>query len=142
MPETSDFALDAAVTGGIRCMLMRGGTSKGAYFLAEDLPADTAARNDLLLRIMGTPDPRQIDGVGGAHSLTSKVAVVSRSAEPDADVDYLFLQLGVDEPTVSDKQNCGNILAGIGPFAVERGLVPAGPETTRVRIRSYVRPGA
>ncbi|MEV5410303.1 4-oxalomesaconate tautomerase [Thermopolyspora sp. NPDC052614] len=135
MPETSDFSLDAAVAGGIRCMLMRGGTSKGAYFLAEDLPADTATRNDLLLRIMGTPDPRQIDGVGGAHSLTSKVAIVSRSAEPDADVDYLFLQLGVDEPTVSDKQNCGNLLAGVGPFAVERGLVPAGPDTTRVRIR-------
>src|ERR1700747_569569 len=105
---------------GIRCMLMRGGTSKGAYFLAADLPADRDERDDLLLRIMGSPDPRQIDGIGGAHPLPSKVAVVSRSDGDHADVDYLFLQVGVDAPTVSDKQNCGNILAGIGPFAVER----------------------
>lgn len=122
-------------TDGVRCMMMRGGTSKGAYFLAEDLPADPAERDDLLLRVMGTPDPRQIDGIGGAHPLTSKVAVVSPASEPDIDVDYLFLQLGVDEPAVSDRQNCGNILAGIGPFAVERGLVTAGPERTSVRIR-------
>ncbi|MGI5229269.1 4-oxalomesaconate tautomerase [Actinoallomurus sp. CA-142502] len=125
----------ANTTDGIRCMVMRGGTSKGAYFLAEDLPADPAERDALLLRVMGTPDPRQIDGIGGAHPLTSKVAVVSPAGEPDVDVDYLFLQLGVDEPTVSDRQNCGNILAGIGPFAVERGLVEAGPEQTSVRIR-------
>ncbi|WP_345751602.1 4-oxalomesaconate tautomerase [Microbacterium rhizophilus] len=120
---------------GIRCTLMRGGTSKGAYFLASDLPADEAERDDLLLRIMGTPDPRQIDGLGGAHPLTSKVAVVSPSADPDADVDYLFLQLGVDEAFVTDRQNCGNILAGIGPFAVERGLVLATGHRTSVRIR-------
>ncbi|MGW0816675.1 4-oxalomesaconate tautomerase [Streptomyces viridiviolaceus] len=121
--------------GEVRCTLMRGGTSKGAYFLAEDLPADPAARDGLLLRIMGSPDPRQIDGLGGAHPLTSKVAVVSRSADPDADVDYLFLQVAVDRPEVTDRQNCGNILAGVGPFAVERGLVPAGVENTSVRIR-------
>ncbi|MFG1856614.1 4-oxalomesaconate tautomerase [Actinomadura geliboluensis] len=120
---------------GVRCMLMRGGTSKGAYFLAGDLPSDPAERDGLLLRIMGTPDPRQIDGIGGAHPLTSKVAIVSRSAGPDADVDYLFLQLGVEEPAVSDRQNCGNLLAGVGPFAVERGLVPAGGDSTSVRIR-------
>jgi 4-oxalomesaconate tautomerase len=120
---------------GVPCMLMRGGTSKGAYFLAADLPADDGARDDLLLRVMGTPDPRQIDGIGGAHPLTSKVAVVSPSSAPDADVDYLFLQLGVEEPTVSAAQNCGNLLAGVGPYAVERGLVPAGPEHTEVRIR-------
>jgi 4-oxalomesaconate tautomerase len=115
--------------------MMRGGTSRGLYFDAGDLPADPAARDDLLLRLMGTPDPRQIDGLGGATSLTSKVAVVSRAADAEADVDYLFLQLGVDAATVSDQQNCGNILAGVGPFAVERGLVgPAGDETT-VRIR-------
>jgi 4-oxalomesaconate tautomerase len=120
---------------GIRCMLMRGGTSKGAYFLAGDLPADTAERDDLLLRIMGSPDPRQIDGIGGAHPLTSKVAVVSASQTPGIDVDYLFLQVMVDKPIVTDRQNCGNILAGIGPFAVERGLVPAGPQETSVRIR-------
>lgn len=118
----------------IRCMLMRGGTSKGAYFLHEDLPADISARNDLLLRIMGSPDPRQIDGLGGAHPLTSKVAVISPSEDPEIDVEYLFLQVGVGVAAVSDDQNCGNLLAGVGPFAIERGLVaPMGP-TTEVRI--------
>ncbi|GGH37084.1 4-oxalomesaconate tautomerase [Microbacterium album] len=125
----------ADVVRGVPCVLMRGGTSKGAYFLASDLPEDTAARDDLLLRIMGTPDPRQIDGLGGAHPLTSKVGIVSPSTASDTDVDYLFLQLGVDEAFVTDRQNCGNILAGVGPFAVERGLVSAGPEHTSVRIR-------
>ncbi|MFC6356718.1 4-oxalomesaconate tautomerase [Luethyella okanaganae] len=130
-----------AGTDGIRCLLMRGGTSKGAYFLASELPADPAERDELLLRIMGTPDPRQIDGLGGAHPLTSKVAVVSPStggvscAGGGIDVDYLFLQLGVDQAFVTDKQNCGNILAGIGPFAVERGLVAALDDRTSVRIR-------
>ncbi|MFE6623365.1 4-oxalomesaconate tautomerase [Streptomyces sp. NPDC057740] len=119
----------------VRCLLMRGGTSKGAYFLAEDLPADPAARDELLLRVMGSPDERQIDGLGGAHPLTSKVAVVSPSPDPRADVDYLFLQVAVDRAEVTGRQNCGNILAGIGPFAVERGLVPAGEEETAVRIR-------
>lgn len=119
----------------LRCMLMRGGTSKGAYFLAEDLPADPAERDDLLLRVMGSPDERQIDGIGGAHPLTSKVAVVSPSGRSDVDVDYLFLQLGVGEATVSDRQNCGNLLAGVGGFAIERGLVPATDEHTTVRIR-------
>jgi 4-oxalomesaconate tautomerase len=112
---------------GVRCMLMRGGTSKGAYFLAGDLPEDAAERDDLLLRIMGSPDARQIDGIGGAHPLTSKVAVISRSGRADADVDYLFLQVGVDTATVSDRQNCGNLLAGVGPFAVERGLAGKAP---------------
>jgi 4-oxalomesaconate tautomerase len=120
---------------GIRAMQMRGGTSKGLYFLADDLPADAAERDDLLLRVMGSPDPRQIDGVGGAHPLTSKVAVVAPSALPGIDVDYLFLQVMVDQAIVTDKQNCGNILAGIGPFAIERGLVPAGGDETSVRIR-------
>ncbi|MHC1563551.1 4-oxalomesaconate tautomerase [Actinomycetospora sp. C-140] len=120
---------------GVRVTMMRGGTSRGLYVEASDLPADPAARDDLLLRLMGTPDPRQIDGLGGATSLTSKVAVVGPSEYPDADVDYLFLQLGVDEPTVSDQQNCGNILAGVGPFAIGRGLVAAADGTTDVRIR-------
>jgi 4-oxalomesaconate tautomerase len=120
---------------GVRCTMLRGGTSRGLYFEPGDLPADPGRRDDLLLRLMGTPDPRQIDGLAGATSLTSKVAVVGRSDHPEADVDYLFLQLGVDQPTVSDRQNCGNILAGVGPFAVERGLMPAGPENTSVRIR-------
>ncbi|MGP4005088.1 4-oxalomesaconate tautomerase [Streptomyces sp. 4N124] len=116
-------------------MLMRGGTSKGAYFLAGDLPADPGDRDDLLLRVMGSPDPRQIDGLGAAHPLTSKVAVISRSAGPEADVDYLFLQVAVDRPEVTGRQNCGNILAGVGPFAVERGLVDADDAETTVRIR-------
>ncbi|MGH3640690.1 MAG: 4-oxalomesaconate tautomerase [Mycobacterium sp.] len=117
---------------GIACMVMRGGTSKGAYFLADDLPRDPAERDELLLRIMGSPDPRQIDGIGGAHPLTSKVAVVSRN---DDGVDYLFLQVGVDQASVTDKQNCGNLLAGVGPFAIERGVVPAHDGHTAVRIR-------
>src|ERR1700722_9417457 len=126
---------------GVRCMVMRGGTSKGAYFLSGDLPAGPAERDDLLLRIMGSPDPRQVDGIGGAHPLTSKVAVLSPSQLPGVDVDYLFLQVMVGQPIVTDKQNCGNILAGVGPFAVERGLVPAGHRAageegvTRARIR-------
>lgn len=120
---------------GIPCMFMRGGTSKGAYFLASDVPSDRAERDDLMLRIMGTPDARQIDGLGGAHPLTSKVAIVSASDTPGIDVDYLFLQIGVDEALVSDKQTCGNLLAGVGPFAVERGLVEAGASETTVRIR-------
>ena len=116
-------------------MWMRGGTSKGGYFLAEDLPSDAGERDDLLLRIMGSPDLRQIDGMGGAHPLTSKVGVVSRSSELGFDVDYLFLQVVVDKAVVSDVQSCGNILAGVGPFAIERGLVAANEGETRVRIR-------
>ena len=120
---------------GIRCMQMRGGSSKGAYFLREDLPAELAERNDLLLRIMGSPDERQIDGIGGGHPLTSKVAVVARSAAADADVDYLFLQVVPGRAIVTDAQTCGNLLAGVGPFAIERGLIPPSGETTDVRIR-------
>lgn len=119
----------------IPCTMMRGGTSKGGYFLASDLPADPAERDKALLAVMGSPDPRQIDGIGGATSLTSKVAVISPSAEPNVDVDYLFLQVVVDEERVDDAQNCGNILIGVAPFAIEQGLVPAQPGTTRVRIR-------
>lgn len=111
-------------------MWMRGGTSKGAFFLGDDLPSDAGQRDALLLRIMGSPDPRQIDGMGGADPLTSKVAVVRRSERAGVDVDYLFLQVFVDQPIVTDSQNCGNMLAGVGPFAIERGLVaPAGDET-------------
>ena len=115
-------------------MWMRGGTSKGAFFLADDLPADPAARDAFLLRVMGSPDPRQIDGMGGADPLTSKVAVVSRSARDGVDIDYLFLQVFVDQPIVTDSQNCGNMLAGVGPFAIERGLVAAANGETRVAI--------
>ncbi len=119
---------------GARVMWMRGGTSKGAVFLAEDLPGDTAVRDAFLLRVMGSPDPRQIDGMGGADPLTSKVAVVSCSARDGVDVDYLFLQVFVDEAIVSDAQNCGNMLAAVGPFAIERGLVPASGDETRVTV--------
>ena len=104
-------------------MVMRGGTSKGAYFVADEMPEDVGERDALLARLMGSPDPRQIDGIGGAHPLTSKVAVVSPSDAPGVDVDYLFLQVGVDDGLVSDRQNCGNVLAGVGQFALERGLI-------------------
>ena len=119
---------------GIRCMVMRGGTSKGLYFLKSDLPADDAARDRFLLGAMGSPDPRQIDGMGGADPLTSKVAIVGPATRPDADVDYLFLQVVVDEARVDSSQNCGNLLAGIGGFAIERGLVAATGDVTSVRI--------
>jgi 4-oxalomesaconate tautomerase len=122
-------------TDGVPFLLMRGGTSKGAYFLADDLPADPAARDDLVLRLFGSPDDRQVDGLGGGHPLTSKVAVVSPSPDPAADVDYLFLQVVPDCAVVTDAQTCGNLLAGVGPFAIERGLVPAAGDTTIVRIR-------
>ncbi|MCW1985878.1 UNVERIFIED_ORG: 4-oxalomesaconate tautomerase [Sphingomonas sp. R1F5B] len=116
------------------CMWMRGGTSKGGYFLKDELPTDTAARDAFLLAVMGSPDPRQIDGMGGADPLTSKVAVVSKSTREGIDIDYLFLQVFVDQAIVTDAQNCGNILAGVGPFAIERGLVAATGDETRVAI--------
>jgi len=120
----------------IRCMIIRGGTSKGAYFLADDLPRDKAARDRILLSVMGSPDARQVDGIGGAHPLTSKVAIVSRAREPGADIDFLFAQVGIDKPIVDTTPNCGNILAGVGPFAIERGLIRPDRDTTRVRIRT------
>jgi 4-oxalomesaconate tautomerase len=118
----------------IPCTLMRGGTSKGLYFNVRDLPAERARRDRVLLAAMGSPDVRQIDGVGGAHPLTSKVAVIGPSTRPDADVDYLFLQVVVDKAEVSDSQNCGNILAGVGPWAIENGLVSISGTSTPVRI--------
>jgi 4-oxalomesaconate tautomerase len=118
-----------------RCMWMRAGTSKGGFFLADELPADPVIRDAFLLRVMGSPDARQIDGMGGADPLTSKIAIVSKSSREDADVDYLFLQVFVDQPIVTDSQNCGNMLAGVGPFAIERGLVATAPGgETRVAI--------
>jgi 4-oxalomesaconate tautomerase len=118
----------------IRCTLMRGGTSKGLYFHERDLPAEREVRDRVLLAAMGSPDARQIDGIGGAHPLTSKVAVIRKSNDPRADVDYLFLQVVVDKAEVSDSQNCGNILAGVGPWAIENGLVPIAGPVTPVRI--------
>lgn len=119
---------------GLPCMVMRGGTSKGLYFLASDLPADVAERDAFLLRAMGSPDPRQIDGMGGADPLTSKVAVISPASRTDCDIDYLFLQVLVDEARVDPLQNCGNILSGVGAFAIERGLIQATDGITTVRI--------
>ncbi len=122
------------MSDGVPCLWMRGGTSKGAYLLARDLPAAPDQRDALLLRLMGSPDPRQIDGIGGGDPLTSKVAILSPPSRPDADVDYLFLQVFVDQPLVSDAQPCGNILAAVGPAAIERGLVQAQDGITEVRI--------
>lgn len=118
----------------IPCLLMRGGTSKGAYFLASDLPSQPTQRDRLLLAVMGSPDKRQIDGIGGSDPLTSKVAIIKPSDRPDADIDYLFAQVLVDEPRVDYGQNCGNILAGVGPFAIEKGLVAIHAAITPVRI--------
>ena len=118
----------------IPCTLMRGGTSKGLYFHVDALPGERAARDRILLAAMGSPDARQIDGLGGAHPLTSKVAVIGPATRADADVDYLFLQVVVDRAEVSDAQNCGNLLAGVGPWAIENGLVAVTGATTAVRI--------
>ncbi|MEM9630729.1 MAG: 4-oxalomesaconate tautomerase [Pseudomonadota bacterium] len=119
---------------GVFCLWMRGGTSKGACFRAADLPEDEETRNALLLSIMGSPAPLQIDGIGGGDPLTSKVAILSPSLRPDADIDYLFLQVYVDQPLVVDTQGCGNILAAVGPAAIELGLYPATDTETTLRI--------
>lgn len=118
----------------IRCMLMRGGTSKGAYFLESDLPADPVLRDQVLLAVMGSPDARQIDGLGGGDSLTSKVAIISASARDDTEINYLFAQVNVEQAIVDYGQNCGNILSGVAPFVLERGLVEAKEESTAVRV--------
>jgi 4-oxalomesaconate tautomerase len=118
----------------VPCDVMRGGTSKGLVFRRDALPDDTSLRDAVLLAAMGSPDAREIDGMGGAHPLTSKVAVVGRSTRQGADVDYLFLQVWPDRPEVSDSQNCGNMLAAVGPFAIEHGLVEASGDVTPVRI--------
>lgn len=115
-------------------MLMRGGTSKGAYILEDDLPKNHEEWEPILLKLMGSPDKKQIDGLGGSQSVTSKVAIVKKSSRADADVDYTFAQVSVDKPLVSYKGNCGNISSGVGPFAIERGLIEAKEGTTSVRI--------
>jgi 4-oxalomesaconate tautomerase len=119
----------------IAATLYRGGTSKGPLFLAEDLPRDRRVLDRVLLAAMGSPHPRQIDGIGGAESLTSKVAIVSKSNRPGIDVDYLFAQVTPDSDVVDYSSNCGNMLSAIGSFAVEKGLVradPAGHTTVKV----------
>lgn len=120
----------------IPATLMRGGTSKGPFFLKSDLPTDVAVRDKVLLSVMGSPDIRQIDGIGGSDPLTSKVAIVSKSERSDADVDFLFAQVSVDKALVDTTPNCGNMLAGVGPFAIENGLVKATDPETKVRIHT------
>jgi len=119
---------------GIPCLYIRGGTSRGPYFNADDLPKDIETRDQLLLSVMGSPDVRQIDGLGGADPLTSKVAIVSKSDQPDVDVNYLFAQVGIEKGIVDTNPSCGNMLAGIGPYAIETGLVPAKEGETTVNI--------
>lgn len=118
----------------ISCLFMRGGTSRGPFFNAADLPADTAARDRVLLAVMGSPDARQIDGLGGAHPLTSKVGIVSRGSAPGVDLDFLFAQLQPDKDSVDITPNCGNMLAAVVPFALETGLARAAGDTTTLRV--------
>ena len=118
----------------IPCLLMRGGTSKGPFFLAADMPADAALRDRVLLTVMGSPHIRQVDGIGGGDSLTSKAVIVSRSTRPGIDLDYLFAQVAVGRAAVDTAPNCGNMLSGVGPFALERGLIPCADPTTTIRV--------
>lgn len=118
----------------IPCSFIRGGTSRGPFFLASDLPADVPTRDRVLLAVMGSPDRRQIDGLGGAHPLTSKVGIVSKSSTPGVDVDFLFAQLQPDKDTVDTTPNCGNMLAGVVPFAIECGLIKVQGDTTTARV--------
>ena len=120
----------------IPCVFMRGGTSRGPYFKLEDLPSDPAVRDAVLLRVMGSPDIKQIDGIGGSTTVTSKVAIVSKSEHPEADIDYLFAQVSIDESIVDTGPTCGNMLSGVGPFALEEGLFPAEDGETTLMIRN------
>jgi 2-methylaconitate cis-trans-isomerase PrpF/tripartite-type tricarboxylate transporter receptor subunit TctC len=134
-PVTDPVAnLVTDVSRAVPCVLMRGGTSRGPFFLREWLPADDVARDEALVGAIGASDLLQVDGVGGGSTLTSKVAIVSRSTRPGCDVDYLFAQVGVGQRAVDTRPNCGNMLSGVGPFAIEQGLVPAADGTTTVRV--------
>ena len=118
----------------LKCVYMRGGTSKAVFFHEKDLPRDRALWPEIFLKVMGTPDPKQIDGMGGAAQITSKIAVIAPARDPSYDIDYTFFQIGVDAPVVDDRVNCGNISCGVGPFAVDEGLVPAVEPVTVVRV--------
>lgn len=120
----------------IPCVMMRGGTSRGAFLLAEHLPEEKPLRDDVLIKIMGSGNALEIDGIGGGNPLTSKVAIISRSTDPQADIDYLFSQVLVHEQRVDTTPNCGNMLSAVGAFAIENGLIAATAPTTRVRIRN------
>ncbi len=122
------------VQSRVRCVIMRGGTSKGLYFHEADLPAVGLDRDTLLLRLMGSPDVLQIDGLGGSRPITSKVAIIGRSDRDDADVDYTFAQVEIDRAVVGEGGNCGNISSGVGPFAVDEGLIEPTEPITTVRI--------
>jgi len=126
-PRNSDLT-------AVPCIVMRGGTSRGPFFLESDLPLDPKLRDQVLLAAMGSPDRRQIDGLGGAHPLTSKVGIVRPSTTPGVDLDFLFAQLQPDKDTVDTSPNCGNMLAAVLPFALERGLLPIGDRTTTARV--------
>jgi hypothetical protein len=118
----------------IPCVLMRGGTSRGLYVMRNELPADRELRDKVILRMYGSPDIRQIDGMGGADALTSKLAIIGPPTRPDADVDYTFAQVSITDRLVDYKGNCGNISSGVGPFAIDQGLVDAVEPMTTVRI--------
>lgn len=120
----------------IPCVLMRGGTSRGAFFLASDLPRNIQDRDEVLLSALGAGHELQVDGIGGGHPLTSKVAIVSASARADADIDYLFAQINVLEHLVDTSPNCGNMLSAVGPFAIEKGLVKAKNDVTTLRVHN------
>src|SRR6478672_3293813 len=116
------------------CVLMRAGTSRGPFFLRDWLPEDEEARDQVLIGAIGASDPLQLDGVGGGSTLNSKVAIVSRSAEPGCDLDYLFAQVGVGQRSVDTRPNCGNMLSGVLPFAIEQGLIEASEGTTTATV--------
>jgi hypothetical protein len=118
----------------IRCVIMRGGTSKALFFRENDLPTEQEERDRVILKAFGSPDIRQIDGLGGANSSTSKVAIIGVSKRPDADIDYTFGQVSLDLPLVGREMNCGNISSAVGPFAIDEGLVKAVEPITVVRI--------
>jgi methylitaconate Delta-isomerase len=116
------------------CTIMRGGTSKGIFLMEKDLPEDPGVRNRIILAVFGSPDMRQIDGLGGADSLTSKLAIIGPAKQPDYDIDYNFGAVGIDKAFVDYSANCGNISSAVGPFAVDKGLVKAAEPFTMVRI--------
>ncbi len=122
------------MTLSIPCVLMRAGTSRGPFFLRDWLPAGDEARDQALIGAIGASDPLQLDGLGGGSTLNSKVAIVSRSTQPDCDLDYLFAQVGVGHQSVDTRPNCGNMLSGVAPFAIDQGLIPAQDGTTTVRV--------
>lgn len=122
------------MTMSLPCVLMRAGTSRGPFFLREWLPQSESERDQALIGAIGATDPLQLDGLGGGSTLNSKVAIVSKSSQPDCDIDYLFAQVAVGHPSVDTRPNCGNMLSGVAPFAIEQGLIKATDGTTKVRV--------